>query len=73
MAQAAAARVKIDTLHDVAAVNAAFPDHTFTEKDFQLKANADDIQIDTNFASQSFWKDVRIRFSARRARCSGSL
>lgn len=73
MAQAAAARVKIDTLHDVAAVNAAFPDHTFTEKDFQLKANADDIQIDTNFASQSFWKDVRIRFFRKKSAVFGLI
>ena len=62
MAQTAAARVKINTLGDSAAIDAAFPGHTFTEKDFQLKDNAGDIKIDSNFASQSFWKDVRIRF-----------
>ena len=73
MAQAAAARVKIDTLNDVAAVNAAFPEHTFTGKDFQLKGNADDIQIDTNFASQSFWKDVRIRFFRKKSAVFGLI
>ena len=73
MAQTAAARVKIDTLNDTAAVNAAFPDHTFTGKDFQLKENAGDIQIDTNFASQSFWKDVRIRFFHKKSAVFGLI
>lgn len=32
------------------------------DADFKLKDNAGDIAIDTNFASQSFWKDVFIRY-----------
>lgn len=32
------------------------------DADFKLKNNAGDIAIDTNFASQSFWKDVFIRY-----------
>lgn len=32
------------------------------DADFRLKDNAGDIAIDTNFASQSFWKDVFIRY-----------
>ena len=71
MAQTAAARVKINTLGDSAAIDAAFPGHTFTEKDFQLKDNAGDIKIDTNFASQSFWKDVRIRFFRKKSAVFG--
>ena len=71
MAQTAAARVKINTLGDSAAIDAAFPGHTFTEKDFQLKDNAGDIKIDSNFASQSFWKDVRIRFFRKKSAVFG--
>lgn len=32
------------------------------DADFKLKDNAGEIAIDTNFASQSFWKDVFIRY-----------
>ncbi|MCD8370097.1 MAG: ABC transporter permease [Clostridiales bacterium] len=32
------------------------------EADFVLKDNAGEIAIDTNFAAQSFWKDVLIRY-----------
>lgn len=32
------------------------------EADFRLKDNAGDIAIDENFAAQSFWKDVFIRY-----------
>lgn len=32
------------------------------EADFKLKDNAGDITIDENFAAQSFWKDVFIRY-----------
>lgn len=32
------------------------------DADFQLKDNAGEIAIDTNFASQSFWKDVFVRY-----------
>lgn len=71
MAQTTAARVKINTLGDSAAIDAAFPGHTFTEKDFQLKDNAGDIKIDSNFASQSFWKDVRIRFFRKKSAVFG--
>ena len=71
MAQTAAARVKINTLGDSAAIDAAFPGHTFTEKAFQLKDNAGDIKIDSNFASQSFWKDVRIRFFRKKSAVFG--
>ena len=30
--------------------------------DFRLKNNQDEIGIDTNFASQSFWKEVFVRY-----------
>ena len=39
-----------------------------TDEDFRLKSNAGEIGIDTNFASQNFWKDVLIRFL--RKKCS---
>ena len=32
------------------------------ESDFRLKNNAEEIGIDSNFAAQSFWKDVLLRF-----------
>ncbi len=33
-----------------------------TDADFRLKNNLDEIALDTNFASQGFWKDVLIRY-----------
>ncbi len=36
-----------------------------TDADFKLKGNAGEIEIDENFASQSFWKDVFIRYVRR--------
>jgi len=69
MAQTASA-VRIDT-PDIGAINAAFPEHTFTAEDFRLKDNAGEISIDTNFASQSFWKDVRVRFFRKKSAVFG--
>lgn len=36
-----------------------------TDADFKLKGNTGEIEIDENFASQSFWKDVFIRYVRR--------
>jgi len=36
--------------------------NSLTPEDFKLKDNAAEIEIDSNFASQSFWKDVIIRY-----------
>mgnify|MGYP006956597095 FL=1 len=47
-----------------------YSEHTFNEKDFALKHNDAEIAMDSNFAAQSFWKDVRVRFFRKRARCS---
>lgn len=66
-------RVKIDVLGDTAAVDRAFPEHTFTEADFTLKDNAGEIAVDTNFASQSFWKDVRVRFFRKKSAVFGLI
>ena len=33
-----------------------------TEDDFKLKDNTENIAIDNNFASQSYWKEVRKKF-----------
>lgn len=35
------------------------------DEDFRLKNNADEIALDSNFAAQSFWRDVLIRFFGR--------
>ena len=54
----------------VSAVDTMYSEHTFNEKDFVLKHNDAEIAMDSNFAAQSFWKDVRVRFFRKRARCS---
>ena len=38
------------------------PVYVPVDADFRLKDNAGEIAIDTNFASQNFWKDVLVRF-----------
>lgn len=40
----------------------AVPTYIPVDSDFQLKNNAEEIGIDSNFAAQSFWKDVFLRF-----------
>ena len=42
------------------AVSAA--DYTFQPDDFELKNDREGVNIDSNFASQSYWKDVYKRF-----------
>lgn len=54
-----------------AAVDAAFPQHSFSDADFVRKDNAAEISVDTNFASQSFWKDVRVRFFHKKSAVFG--
>ena len=44
----------------VSAVDTMYSEHTFNEKDFALKHNDAEIAMDSNFAAQSFWKDVRV-------------
>lgn len=55
----------------ISAVGAAFPEHSFTDSDFVQKDNAAEIAVDTNFASQSFWKDVRVRFFRKKSAVFG--
>lgn len=43
-------------------ITAAVAAYVPVEADFRLKDNAGEIAIDTNFAAQSFWKDVFIRY-----------
>ena len=38
-----------------------------TEADFKLKNNTEDILVDSNFASQSFWKEVVARFKKKKS------
>ena len=44
-----------------------------TDEDFRLKSNAGEIGIDTNFASQNFWKDVLIRFFRKKSAVIGLI
>ena len=53
------------------AVQELYPEHKFTEAEFARKDNAAEIAVDTNFAAQSFWKDVRIRFFRKRSAVLG--
>ena len=48
-------------------------DYTPVDSDFVLKDNAGEIAIDTNFASQSFWKDVTKRFVNKRSAVVGTV
>ena len=53
------------------AVQELYPEHSFTAEEFARKDNAAEIAVDTNFAAQSFWKDVRIRFFRQEECCAG--
>ena len=53
------------------AVQELYPEHKFTEAEFARKDNAAEIAVDTNFAAQSFWKDVRIRFFRKKSAVLG--
>ena len=46
----------------VAALPEAAAAYVPTDADFVLKDNAGDLEIDTNFKAQSFWKEVSYRF-----------
>ncbi|SFB04498.1 oligopeptide transport system permease protein [Acetitomaculum ruminis DSM 5522] len=48
-------------------------EYTPVESDFVLKDNNDDISIDTNFASQNFWKEVVVRFFNKKSAVMGSI
>ncbi|MCD8015799.1 MAG: ABC transporter permease [Lachnospiraceae bacterium] len=43
------------------------------DSDFRLKNNAEEISIDTNFAAQSFWKDVFVRFVHKKSAVFGFI
>ena len=45
----------------------------FTEADFKFKNNVEDIMIDTNFASQSFWKEVGAQFLKKKSAIFGLI
>ena len=45
-----------------AAAGVLQPEYIPKDGDFRLKEDADKIAIDTNFAAQSFWKDVLVRY-----------
>ncbi|MCR5156388.1 MAG: ABC transporter permease [Butyrivibrio sp.] len=44
-----------------------------TDADFRLKDNTADILVDSNFASQSFWKEVVARFKKKRSAVLGLI
>ena len=50
-----------------------YSEHTFNEKDFVLKHNDAEIAMDSNFAAQSFWKDVRVRFFRKKSAVLGLI
>ncbi len=57
-----------------AAVNPALqPAYVPTDADFRLKDNTGDIAVDSNFSSQSFWKEVRIRFFSKKSAVIGLI
>ncbi|RKM58780.1 ABC transporter permease [Butyrivibrio sp. CB08] len=43
------------------------------DEDFKLKGNIEDILVDTNFASQSFWKEVVARFRKKKSAVLGLI
>ena len=43
------------------------------DSDFVLKDNAGDVEIDTNFAAQSFWREVVIRFFRKKSGVFGTV
>ncbi len=45
----------------------------FTEADFKFKNNIDEILIDENFSSQSFWKEVRAQFIKKKSAVIGLI
>ena len=55
------------------AVQELYPEHSFTAEEFARKDNAAEIAVDTNFAAQSFWKDVRIRFFRKKSAVLGLI
>ena len=57
----------------VSAVDTMYSEHTFNEKDFALKHNDAEIAMDSNFAAQSFWKDVRVRFFHKKSAVLGLI
>ena len=57
----------------VSAVDTMYSEHTFNEKDFVLKHNDAEIAMDSNFAAQSFWKDVRVRFFRKKSAVFGMI
>jgi len=48
-------------------------DYEVKEEDFVLKNNNEDINIDSNYASQSFWKEVRHRFFHKKSAVVGLI
>ena len=57
----------------VSAVDTMYSEHTFNEKDFALKHNDAEIAMDSNFAAQRFWKDVRVRFFRKKSAVLGLI
>ncbi len=54
-----------------AALSPAVNTYVPVDSDFVLKDNAGDLEIDTNFAAQSFWKEVIHRFFRKRSAVFG--
>ncbi len=50
-----------------------YASYEFKPEDFRLKNNEAEIGIDTNFSSQSFWKDVVMRFFKKKSALIGLI
>ena len=46
----------------VSAAQPAPAEYTFQPDDFQWRTDTASVHIDSNFASQSYWKDALVRF-----------
>ena len=44
-----------------------------TQEDFKLKNNSEELGLDSNYASQNFWKEVLIRFFHKKSAVVGLI
>ncbi len=49
------------------------PNDNFTAEDFRYKYNSADLMIDTNYSSQSFWKEVGAQFIKKKSAVFGLI
>lgn len=49
------------------------PDDNFTAEDFKFQYNSADMMVDTNYSSQSFWKEVGAQFIRKKSAVFGLI